>query len=600
MTLSNKKTNIIAGVLLLITFGLAFFSMLGDSLTFDELAHIPAGYSYLTQFDYRVNPEHPPLVKDLAALPLLFLNLNFPSSDQLWLQQSEAPQWWVQFDLGNKFIYGSGNDPRSIIVFSRLPMIFLLLLLGWFLFKWTKELGGNLAGLIALFIFSFSPVFIANGRLVTTDIGAALGAAVSTYYWIKFLQNPKKRNIIFAGLAFGMAMLMKFSLILLVPFFGIITIIYALLSAKNVFKQLAKYIIFATTAGIIGFIFVVWPIYQLHIVNYPAIQQARDTAADLAPNKIIPLKNLDIWMADKPLLRPFSQYLHGLLMASQRTLFGNTVYFLGNISATGWWYYFPIIYLLKMPLAFHLLTLAALISALFGFKKMRASAGDWLRNNFVIFSFLTFLAIYFASAILGNLNIGIRHILPTIPLIFIMVALGLRKIITNAGSLRMQKITAGLAAILFLWYAGSALAAFPYYIPYYNELAGGTGQGYKYAVDSNYDWGQDFYRLLAFVEQNNIDKIYLDYFGGENPQYWLGDKYIKLDSKKEQILSAEQTPPKNKIPVKGWVAVSANQLMGGLANPVAGFDQETGYYKWLDQYTPVARIGYSIFVYRID
>ncbi len=169
-----------------------------------------------------------------------------------------------------------------------------------------------------------------------------------------------------------------------------------------------------------------------------------------------------------------------------------------------------------------------------------------------------------------------------------MLALGLKKLITGIDSNQLQKIIIGLTVILFIWYAGSTLAVFPYYIPYYNEIAGGVQQGYKYAVDSNYDWGQDFYRLADFIEKNNIDKIYLDYFGGENPQYWLGDKYVKLNPKEKET------------PIKGWVAVSANQLMGGLATPVPGFDQQTGYYKWLEKYTPVARIGYSIFVYYID
>src|SRR3989339_619590 len=114
MTLSNRTTYIIASVLLGILFLAALLSMRQDALTFDELAHIPAGYSYLTQKDYRVNPEHPPLVKDLSALPLLFLHLNFPQDKTVWTQP-QAPAWWVQFDLGTEFLYRSANNPRVII-----------------------------------------------------------------------------------------------------------------------------------------------------------------------------------------------------------------------------------------------------------------------------------------------------------------------------------------------------------------------------------------------------------------------------------------------------------------------------------------------------
>ena len=90
--MSNKVTFAIATCLLAIAFFLSFSQIKKESLTFDELAHIPAGYSYLTQQDYRINPEHPPLAKDLAALPLLFLNLNFPLNSANWTQAD--PGFW--------------------------------------------------------------------------------------------------------------------------------------------------------------------------------------------------------------------------------------------------------------------------------------------------------------------------------------------------------------------------------------------------------------------------------------------------------------------------------------------------------------------------
>ena len=73
--MSNRLANIIAAGLLIFIFLMAFFSMRDDSATMDEVAHLPAGYSYLTQKDMRLNPEHPPLMKDLAAIPLLFIKI---------------------------------------------------------------------------------------------------------------------------------------------------------------------------------------------------------------------------------------------------------------------------------------------------------------------------------------------------------------------------------------------------------------------------------------------------------------------------------------------------------------------------------------------
>jgi len=112
----------------------------------------------------------------------------------------------------------------------------------------------------------------------------------------------------------------------------------------------------------------------------------------------------------------------------------------------------------------------------------------------------------------------------------------------------------------------------------------------KIAVDSNYDWGQDFGRLVTFIEENNIQKIHLDYFGGEDPEYWLGDKYVRLNPR--------EVAATNNIP-QGWIAISLNQLMGGIAKPVKEFDQEIGFYNWILDYEPVARAGNSIFIYNI-
>lgn len=590
--MSNRLTNVIAFFLLAVMFTTAFLSMRGDSLTFDELAHIPAGYSYLTQQDYRVNPEHPPLIKDLSAVPLLFLNLNFPSDSETWQQNSGPPPWWVQFDLGTEFLFKSGNDPSQIVFFARLPMLFLLLALAWFTFYWARKLGGNLVGLGALFLFTFSPNLIAHGRLVTTDIGAALGAVVAIYFWLNFLFKPTKLNILIAALAFGLAMLLKFNLVLLIPFFALITVLYALLLKRDKFKQLLKYVLLSIVIGLIAVVFIIWPVYQFHVANYPPERQLRDTIADLSPGVITPLEQFTIQMSDKPILRPLAQYSRGVLMALQRASFGNTTYFLGEISSSGRSDYFPIINLLKVPLAFHLLNFLVFTGFAFIFLRAqfsRKSASSffpdvisWIRENFTVVSLLLFVNIYWATATAGNLNIGLRHLLPIFPLSYILVTWGIKILLSRIPQRNI--ILAFIILPLALWYASSSLLAFPHYISYYNELGGGIENGYKNAVDSNYDWGQDFHRLLQFVEENNIEKIHLEYFGGENPEYWLGDKYIKL----------------GREPATGWIAISVNQLVGGIAKPAPGFDQETGYYNWLKDIEPVARAGNSIFIYYIE
>src|SRR4030042_2665580 len=157
--MSNRLTNIIAGCLLIFVFLIVLFSIENDSLTMDELAHLPAGYSYLTQKDMRLNPEHPPLIKDLAAVPLLFIReIKFPSDIKSWTDDVNA-----QWDFGFHFLYGMGNPVDKMIFWGRSPMILMLILLGFYVFKWARELFGNKAALLALFLFSFSPTLLPHG-----------------------------------------------------------------------------------------------------------------------------------------------------------------------------------------------------------------------------------------------------------------------------------------------------------------------------------------------------------------------------------------------------------------------------------------------------
>ncbi|MDX1535626.1 MAG: glycosyltransferase family 39 protein [Candidatus Spechtbacterales bacterium] len=591
LNISDKITFLIAGLLLVTMFTTAFFSMKQAALTYDELAHIPAGYSYLTQQDYRINPEHPPLAKSIGAFPLIFLDLNFPTDSPNWTQENNPPAWWVQFDLGREFLYESGNNPRQIIVWSRFAMIGMLVFMGWFLFRWARELGGNKVALGVLALFSFSPTFLAHGRLVNTDIAAALGVVVATYYWIKFIKNPSWINVVKAGVAFLFALLLKFSLILLVPFFGILAITYPLLSPGDKKKKLLEYIGKGALAGIIG-VLLIWPVYQFAIANYPAERQLRDTVADLQPESITVPESAAVWMADKEPFRPWGQYARGLLMAVQRGQFGNTTFFLGEMRSSSWFYYFPVMYATKIPIAFHLLTgmvalweIRRIIRASRKSEKIKRGA-TWIKDNFDISAFFLFIAIYWAASINTNLNLGIRHLMPIFPFMYFLVVLGAKRMFNGSYFTRNRTIAYSLVVVIFGWYGLSSLSVFPHYIPYYNALAGGTDDGYQVAVDSNYDWGQDFYKLVSYVEENNIEKVHLNYFGGEDPEYWLGDKYIKYNPREDERPT-------------GWLAVSVNELMGGKGEPHPTYDQPTGYYNWLNEYEPVEILGYSIFVYYI-
>jgi len=299
-----------------------------------------------------------------------------------------------------------------------------------------------------------------------------------------------------------------------------------------------------------------------------------------------PLRELLISIASTPIIRSIGLYFTGLLMATQRTAFGNTTYFLGQMANSSYRNYFPIVYLLKVPLAFHTLTLAALLLWIFKkSKKVQSTIKEKIESHFTEFSMLVFLLIYWLTSILGNLNLGIRHLLPVFPFTYILVSLCLVKFIKTIKKPAYKKASIFFLSFCLGWYATSSLINYPYYISYFNEIVG-TDNGYKYVVDSNYDWGQDLKRLVNWVEKNNIEKIKIDYFGGADVNYYLADKAVWFDSS-----SGVQ---------KGYLAVSTTYLQSGIGEPVPGFNYHAGFYRWLEDYEPIARAGKSILIYYIE
>ena len=594
----RNLTNFIAAILLAFIFFITLFSIKNDSLTMDELAHLPAGYSYLTQRDMRLNPEHPPLVKDLAALPLLFIEgIKFPSEIKDW--QTELNGQW---GFGNIFLFKRGNPVDLMIFWGRIPMILLLVFFGFFLFKFAREHFGDKAALLSLFFYSFSPTFLAHGRLVTTDVGAAFGAVLATYFFLKFLYIPNLKNIIFAGIAFGIAQLLKFPLILLFPFFGILFLFWIIVRVEK--EKIPQFFFYGIKIAVIFAVaaFLIWFVYFYHTINLPSEiikTYGQEFLGHHPLNKISPrlAEKIISFTAENPILKPWSYYLLGVFMATERAIGGHTTFFFGEVSAAGWAQYFPLVYILKEPLAFHIFTIIAILFFAYSLKKpfwqnTLSRFKNWTKIHFVEFSFLLWIALYWLVSLSSNLNIGVRHLLPTFPFAYMLVSKEIVLFLESGKKLQLKFIQYSLFIILILWQTISVILIYPHFLSYFNEIAGGPNNGYLYTVNSNLDWGQDLKRLKKWIEENKIEKIYVDYFGGADTRYYLGDKLIPWQGTRGD--------PKE-IPKGSYLAVSATFLQGGRGKPFPGFNQPSGYYFWLYQYEPpIAKIGYSIFVYKIE
>jgi 4-amino-4-deoxy-L-arabinose transferase-like glycosyltransferase len=626
-------------VICVISFGFMLWASRTDSAIDDELAHIPAGYGYVHNLDYRLNPEHPPLIKALAMLPVLILNPSFPTGSDAWKNQVNA-----QWAMGSEFLYQSGNDANAIIRTARIMPILITILLIIFIYLLARRLMGTWWALLPSFLFALSPNVLAHGHYVTTDVGAAFGILFATYFFLKFIESPSRKHLWWAGLSFGAAQLMKFSAPLLVPLFIFLAIVLWLRDATaywgesehharrvKLLKSGWHYFCNIVFIFAIGYIVVVYPVYFLFTSHYPVTKQVSDTTFILNSfaNGPTPagqlchgsrcLADLDIKMAGNPVLRPYAQYMLGVLMVLQRVDGGNTIYFLGHVVGSGGWIYFPVLYLLKEPIPTLIIVLLALALALWGMaKKTVAARGhvkkyilDYLGVNFSEFAMISFVVLYWGYSMHTTLNIGIRHLMPTIPFIYILAAGVWKKWVMKIDPASLAAMTRSFFSsaikyiflvVLILWLSLETAFAAPYFLSYFNEFGGGVSGGYHYVTDSNYDWGQDLLRLQAWTAAHpEVDKIAVDYFGGGDPSYTLGAKEVDWSSSKGN-------PADQGI---HWLAVSVNTLEGAIQPLEQGQTRNASdTYSWLTALRPVKpgmgnvpepdfKAGTSIFIYHL-
>jgi len=555
----NNKTNVIAAALLLLFFLLALFSMIQKSPVVDESAHLPAGYSYLKTFDYRMNPEHPPLIKVIAAFPLLFLDPKIELEGELWDGDFE-------WGFGKEFLL-EDNDTDRILFWARLPMILLGVLLGFFIFLWAKELYGRKAGLFALLLYSFSPTFLAHTRWANTDVGGTCFIVIALFFLWKYFERPGTKALIIAGITLGLAQLAKFSSFYLFPLYLILVFIFLFYNKIKDKKRIVKSFLNVILIFFIG--------YLVIVIGYPGDPLLDDNSKINFVKEMLPGKNPYVegtaYYSIKYLPMP-KTYLVGLVKVMQHSKTGHPSFLMGEFSQKGRLEYFPIVFLVKTPVP----TIILILLSLLFFSRIRHKK---LFNEI----YLAVPALFFFLAfMMSNLNIGHRHIVPVYPFIFIFVSkivnLDFKQIIKN-------NLFSLSIIILVIWYVFSSLLIFPHYLTYFNEIAGGPGNGYRILSDSNIDWGQDLKGLDAYMKKNNIKNITLSYWGIDIPEN-RGMEYVKYRKIIKDRASGVCEPG------YGLLAVSVNHLVGTLEFESRCFD-------WLNDYKPIKKIGHSIFIYNV-
>jgi hypothetical protein len=502
------------------------------SLTFDEPHYIGTGLQLWHTGDYhfsRVLQFHPPLAFHLASVPLLFMDVG---------DATNAPS------VGAALL-GEGGPPLAAVRFaSRLPFVLIAVWGALLCFLWVREAASPGAGLLAAFLFSFSPSFLAHGSLAHTDALVSVLVIQALYTLWRWERRPSAGRLALCGLSLGLALAAKLSALLVAVAFAC-ELLRLALRAHPAVGSGALPARLARAAGALAAlaacsVFVLWLAYGGSFA----------LAAD--PGGRFP----DV---------PLPGYLRALMFVDAANQLPRPYFFLGELRSGGDALYMPVAFLTKEPLG--LIALVAGAGALLAARRRAPRLAGFLAIP---------CALYFVTLVFWvDVPLGYRYALPLVGLVCVLAA---AELWPPPDGLARKAALAACAAL-----ALESAWIHPHYLAFFNAAAGGPANGRRLLLDSNLDWGQDVTTLARELHAHGDPPVWLALFAAEDPA--------------RDGIRGRPLPGCAKV--AGWLAISANVRFGlyrahnYLAPPIPHC------YDWLDAYEPVARPGWSIFLYRL-
>ena len=409
----------------------------------------------------------------------------------------------------------SSEDPLALFLSRATSLLVFGVPLLVVVFRWARELYGPAAGLLALGLAAFSPTLLAHAPLITPDVALTATGVVALYLFHGSGHGSGRAWT--WGLALGACLLTKTSAWLFVAALVADGILVAWRRRdRSAILRLAGGLAVAYVTLLVGY-------------GFAGLFDAKGKA-DLVAR----VPDLALARAAARLASPFLPLPYLKATATQLGVgwHGWDAYLMGEVSRTGWWHYFLVALAVKETIPCLLLLVASLIV----FRWKQAGRQELL--------LLLPVLLFFGAFSLGRVQIGIRYVLPAFPFLFIFAS-SLARL-----RARWSRIAVG---ILLALHAAAAVRASPDFIAYFNELAGGPANGYRWLADSNLDWGQNLTRMQAYARERGIA--------------------IEPDV----------------LPATGLVAVRVNRLVG-IGDP------ET-YRVLREQYEPVGNVGYNWLIY---
>lgn len=540
------------------------------SITNDEVVMIPSSYYHLVAGNSDLVREHPPLSKLLAALPLLFIQpeeMPPRPSGAPPLSEGEQVMWLVRFWEDNCDSFG------TISFWARVPAVALTVALGVLIFVFARRLFGGRAAVLAIALFSLEPTVLAHGRVVQTDIPATFGYLLLFYALYVYFPAPTAKRALGLGLATGICLLTKFSMLLAGP---ILAVAFAALLWRAPRLGHSRAVI-AAHAGLIVLV-------TLLIVNAAYLFDGRslhESEAQWAAGIFSAHAEATVWT-----VRAFSRLLPvdfvlGGLWQLQHNGAGHPSSLLGMYRRTGWWYYFPVAFALKTTLPFLLLSLASLV---WGCREL------FRKRDLRFLILLVPFAIYTAFVMTSGINIGVRYYLPAYPFLFILSGALLNRLLRLGRGSRRAGIV--VACALLGWIGVEAVRAYPDQMSYLNQLAARRPH-WQYLSDSNIEWGDDARALAEYLRARGEARVSAAMLGGYTTLRCYGVEYVDLFA-----------PPEAQTPRPRYTAIGASFLNGSTVptGPLRGQlttdEQRINFFDAYRRRTPETIIGGSIYLFR--
>ena len=420
--------------------------------------------------------------------------------------------------------------------------------LGLIVFRWSQKLYGDAGGLVSLVFFCFCPNLLAHAALITPDLTLSCFAVLTAWRLWSLAKNPGSRNLLYAGVALGLMLLSKHTALLLLTFFFATDFAYRAATGQINWRSVRSlWLGLRHWPALLGMgVLLVWTAYGFEVGRF-ALPSGR-------------------WLT-----LPAAPYFHGALFQYLQSKSPYTFFLMGMHSSTGWWYYFAVVCLIKIPVAI-LILLAGLVVA------RRKLGMPWRPDELYLVTPFVLMFIYLSF--FNNIQNGFRYLLPVYPLLLVLLG--------NYGAAWRRGVGMRLAVgCLAAWTIIGSLRIWPDYLAYFNEFVGGPRYGYHWLGDSNVDWGQDLKELKRFMVQHNINRVRLSYFGTADPAHY-GIEYEYLPSAYSS-LPPSPSRREGESPSR-FTALSASEYQG-LNVP------DMGIYQAFYQYEPNDLIGHSILLF---